>query len=95
VVPHIEYRRSAKRRNEIRYPDASRRQPSTRPQELARMARVYPLSLVTVQQAAELAGVAPGTIRTWAHRGRLARAPDSRPRGALFRIQDLYAATRA
>jgi excisionase family DNA binding protein len=51
---------------------------------------------LTYEQAAELAGVAEGTIRTWVHRGKLPKTdtPDG-PRVLGINVLRAEAATRA
>lgn len=51
--------------------------------------------LVTVAEAAEYAGVAPATVRSWAHRDRLQLVRRDRRGRALYRLADVAAAERA
>lgn len=45
--------------------------------------------LVTVAEAAEYAGVAPATVRSWAHRGQLLLVRRDRRGRALYRLADV------
>jgi hypothetical protein len=49
-------------------------------------------TLWTPQQAAKAAGVKPGTVAWWAHRGYLARANSPSYRTPLYRALDVLAA---
>ncbi|GGZ13352.1 helix-turn-helix domain-containing protein [Streptomyces nitrosporeus] len=51
-------------------------------------------TMLTGEQAAHEAGVAPATIRKWVQRGRLAPA-GKQGRAQLFRLEDVFAAERA
>lgn len=90
----IPIRRSPRVRARQRHPHSPRRKPGLTSAQFARLNRVHPDRLVTLADAASLTGVAPATIRTWIHRGRLVADRTSRPRAVKFRIRDLYTATR-
>ena len=49
----------------------------------------------TTAQAAEAAGVSPGVIRIWAHRGHLQRANSETSRTARYRAIDVVRAEKA
>lgn len=51
--------------------------------------------LVTVADAAEYAGVAAATVRSWAHRGRLPLAGRDRRGRALYRLADVAVVEKA
>jgi DNA-binding transcriptional MerR regulator len=89
----IKDRRHSARRAQLRHGTPERR-PAVSRNELERRNRVQPERLLDVTEAAGLLGVAPATIRSWVHRGRLTPAPASRPRHLRFRMTDLYAARR-
>jgi hypothetical protein len=52
-------------------------------------------TLWTTAEAAEAAGVKPGVIRAWAHRGHLARANSSTARVPRYRAIDVIRAEKA
>lgn len=52
-------------------------------------------TLWTTAQAAEAAGVTPGVIRAWAHRGHLARANSPSARVPRYRAIDVVKAEKA
>jgi hypothetical protein len=52
-------------------------------------------TLWTPQQAAKAAGVKPGTVAWWAHRGYLKRANPTSYRTPLYRALDVLAAESA
>lgn len=52
-------------------------------------------TLWTTAEAAEAAGVKPGVIRAWAHRGHLARANGTRERVPRYRAIDVVKAEKA
>ena len=52
-------------------------------------------TLWTTAEAAEAAGVTPGVIRIWVHRGHLARANSDKCRTPKFRAIDVVKAERA
>lgn len=51
--------------------------------------------LWTTNEAAAAAGVRPGVIRIWAHRGHLQRANEESERVALYRAIDVVKAEKA
>lgn len=55
----------------------------------------FQTTLWTTAEAAEAAGVAPGVIRIWAHRGHLKRANSARARVPLYRAIDVVKAEKA
>jgi hypothetical protein len=52
-------------------------------------------TLWTTAEAAEAAGVEPGVIRIWAHRGHLRRANSEKCRTAKYRAIDVVKAEKA
>ena len=52
-------------------------------------------TLWTTAEAAEAAGVKPGVIRAWAHRGHLARANSEKCRVPKYRAIDVVRAEKA
>lgn len=52
-------------------------------------------TLWTTNEAAEAAGVEPGVIRVWAHRGHLKRANSEKARTPKYRAIDVVKAEKA
>lgn len=52
-------------------------------------------TLWTTAEAAEAAGVSPGVIRVWVHRGHLKRANSDRARTPKYRAIDVVKAEKA
>ncbi len=66
------------------------RQPAMANNQFEKLHRVYPNHLLTLTQAADIAGLAPATIRSWIRRGHLKPHPSSRPRATKVTVAALH-----